>query len=121
MTMAKLTLTTFVTLDGVMQAPGGPDEDRADGFPYGGWVAPHFDEQTGAAIDAIFRRANAFLLGRFTYDTFAQFWPKVTDPQDFIAKQLNELPKYVASKKQKSFSWKGATHIEPAAEAIAAL
>ena len=70
--MAKLVVTTFVTLDGVMQAPGGPDEDRSGGFEHGGWLAPHFDDAGGAFMTEVFERPGSFLLGRKTYDIFSQ-------------------------------------------------
>ena len=72
----KLTVTTFITLDGIAQAPGGPDEDRDGGFEHGGWVFPHVDEDFGRAVDAWFAEADAFLLGRRTYDIFAAHWPR---------------------------------------------
>lgn len=90
--MGELTLTSFVTLDGVMQTPGGAEEDTAGGFAYGGWVFPYADADMGAIVAGIFARAGAFLLGRTTYDIFATYWPKVTATDDPVASQLTRCP-----------------------------
>ncbi len=109
--MAELTITTFLSLDGVMQAPGAPDEDRSGNFPYGGWVFPLADDDMGKTVVEIFSMADAFLLGRTTYDIFAAYWPKVTDPNDPIASKLNALPKFVPSHTRTSFSWNPTSHV----------
>jgi dihydrofolate reductase len=109
--MAELTLTTFLTLDGVMQAPGAPKEDTSGGFKYGGWLVPHFDADTGKIMVEIFTKADAFLFGRTTYDIFSAHWPRVTDPNNLIAMKLNSLPKYVASHTKTTFPWSNTAHI----------
>src|SRR4051795_502717 len=93
----KLTLNTFLSLDGVMQGPGGPDEDTAGGFDRGGWVVPHIDEDFGRIVDGWFGQAGAILLGRTRYQMMQPYWERVTDPQDSVAAALNNLPKYLVS------------------------
>lgn len=105
----RLTLHTFLTLDGVMQAPGGPDEDPDGNFGHGGWSFPYGDEDFAAAMAAWFAQAGAFLLGRKTYEIFSGYWPHVTDPGDPIASKLNALPKYVATTTLGSLGWQNST------------
>jgi dihydrofolate reductase len=94
-----------VTLDGVMQAPGGPDEDRDGGFPHGGWMAPYSDDVMGRLVTEGVADADGFLLGRKTYDIFAGYWPKITDPDNPIATALNSRPKYVVSRSLERVTW----------------
>jgi dihydrofolate reductase len=104
----RLSVTSFLTLDGVMQCPGAPDEDGT-GFEYGGWSAPYADEDFGAFMAARLANAGAFLLGRKTYEIFAGYWPRVTDPDHPIAGPLNRLPKYVVSSTLTAPGWPGTT------------
>lgn len=99
--MRKLVVGAFVTLDGVMQAPGGPNEDREGGFQHGGWLVPFFDERFGEIMAEWTKRAGAFLLGRKTYEIFAASWPNSDDPEE----PLNRLPKFVASRTLDKVDW----------------
>jgi dihydrofolate reductase len=103
--MRRIVVATFVSLDGVMQAPGGPQEDPTGGFVHGGWVAPHFDGALGGAMGEIFSQPFDLLLGRKTYDIFAAHWPHVTDPNDPIAGLFNQITKYVASRAEPTLGW----------------
>jgi dihydrofolate reductase len=108
----KLTVTTFVTLDGVMQGPGGHDEDLSGGFELGGWVAPHIDEDFGRRVDEIFGRAEAILLGRTTYDMMYGYWSQVPTEDNVVASGLNNLPKHIATTRPDSITWNNARPIE---------
>jgi dihydrofolate reductase len=94
--MARLTVTNNVTLDGVMQAPGRPDEDRRGGFEHGGWAQPYNDRVMGKVMGERMARGGSLLFGRRTYEDFAEVWPKMPQPNPFT-KVLTDTPKYVAS------------------------
>ncbi len=93
----KLTTTTNVSVDGVMQGLGAPDEDRRGGFERGGWAGPLFDDEAATFLGEVYQRADAFLFGRWTYEVFAGSWGLMADSDNPIAAALNSRPKYVAS------------------------
>jgi dihydrofolate reductase len=107
--MGQLIVTEFLTLDGVAQAPGGPDEDRDSDFAYGGWQAPLLDQEAGTVMFDEARSMDALLLGRKTYEIFADYWPKAPEEIPFTG-LLNRVPKYVASRTLGSpLAWQGST------------
>ncbi len=108
----RLTLHSFLTLDGVIQAPGGPQEDTDGQFEHGGWSFSYGDQDFGAAVAGWFANADAFLLGRRTYEVFSGFWPRVTDPDDPVAAKLNARPKYVVSRTLRSLDWEGSSLLD---------
>ena len=118
--MRKLSVNTFLTLDGVMQAPGGPEEDPSGGFAYGGWSVTYWDEEMGRVMGDAMGKPFDLVLGRKTYEIFAAHWPDVTD--DPAAKALNDATKYVASRTLQSLDWANSVLIEgDVAEGTAAL
>jgi dihydrofolate reductase len=118
--MRKLIVQTFVTLDGVMQAPGGPGEDDEGGFTYGGWSVPYWDERMGQVMGEATSRPFAMVLGRRTHDIMAAYWPSA--PEDQGAKVFNEATKYVASRGRPKLEWSNSVLLEgDAVEALAAL
>jgi dihydrofolate reductase len=100
--MRTLIVNTFLTLDGVMQAPGGPDEDSSGGFTLGGWSVNYWDERMGEVMAEAMSRPFDLVLGRRTYDIFAAYWPRATEPG---AKALNDATKYVASRGRPTLEW----------------
>jgi dihydrofolate reductase len=118
--MRKLIVSTFLTLDGVMQAPGGPEEDDSGGFPHGGWSVHYWDEQMGEVMNAAMTVPFDLVLGRRTYDIFAAYWPNA--PEEAGGKPLNDATKYVASRSRPVLSWDRSVLIEgDAAAGVAAL
>jgi len=113
--MRKLIVLSFITLDGVMQAPGGPEEDPTGGFSYGGWTVPYFDEFLGNVMGEQMGRPFDLLLGRKTYEIFAAYWPFQTDPG---ADGINNATKYVASHKPIISDWKSTVHIKDVAQEV---
>ena len=118
--MRNLIVSTFLTLDGVMQAPGGPGEDDSGGFEHGGWSVNYWDEQMGQVMGEALNVPFDLVLGRKTYDIFAAYWPKA--PEDAGGKPLNDATKYVASRSAPTLEWSNSVLIEgDAAEGIAKL
>ena len=105
----KLTTITNVSVDGVMQGLGGPDEDRRGGFERGGWALPLFDNEAATFVNQVFQRADAFLFGRRTYEIFAGYWGAIADSANPIAAALNTRPKYVASTTLRDPQWADTT------------
>ncbi len=120
--MRKVIATAFVSLDGVMQAPGGPEEDPTGGFKYGGWTAPYFDEVGGQIMREAFSKPLDLLLGRKTYEIFAAYWPYAEGGEDnFIARPFNKTRKYVATHSTAPLTWNNSVAIHDAAIDVAKL
>ncbi len=118
--MRKLKVTTFLTLDGVMQAPGGPEEDEAGGFSHGGWSVNYWDDAMGEEMGAFMGVPFDLVLGRKTYDIFAGYWPDA--PDEAGAKPLNDATKYVASRGRPDLTWQNSVLLEgDVADAVAKL
>lgn len=118
--MRKLIVSTFLTLDGVMQAPGGPEEDDSGTFAHGGWLVNYWDDQVNQFMDETMRPPFDLVLGRKTYDIFAAYWPHASEEEG--AKPLNDATKYVASRSRPTLEWSNSVLIEgDAAEGVAAL
>jgi dihydrofolate reductase len=118
--MRKLIVSTFLTLDGVMQAPGGPEEDEEGAFALGGWSVNYWDDMMGDVMGEAMSTPFDLVLGRKTYDIFAAYWPHATDEQG--AKPLNDATKYVASRSRPALEWSNSELIDgDVADGIAAL
>lgn len=109
--MRKLVVLSFISLDGVMQAPGGPDEDTTSGFKYGGWTVPYWDEFSAKTMDEQMSMPFDLLLGRKTYDIFASFWPE-QDPTGHVAEPFNKATKYVVSNTSPQLTWEKSVLID---------
>ncbi|WP_160109852.1 dihydrofolate reductase family protein [Pseudomonas izuensis] len=108
--MRKLIVAAFISLDGVMQAPGGPEEDRSGGFRFGGWIVPYADNVSGQAIQDLFSQPFELLLGRRTYDIFAAYWPHIHNHA--IADLFNNVPKHVATHRPATLDWRNSHGLE---------
>ncbi len=106
--MRKIIVLTFISLDGVMQAPGGPEEDTSGGFKYGGWTVPYFDEFTGEVMGEQIKPPFDLLLGKTTYDIFASYWPKQSTDNP-VTEPFNNAHKYVASVTDFEPTWENTT------------
>jgi dihydrofolate reductase len=109
--MRKIVVLSFISLDGVMQAPGGPDEDTSGGFQYGGWTVPYFDEFSGKVMGEQMGMPFDLLLGRNTYDIFASYWPN-QDPEGPVADPFNKAKKYVVSSSSPKLTWENSVLID---------
>ncbi len=109
--MRKIVVLSFISLDGVMQAPGGPEEDTSGGFQYGGWTVPYFDEFSGNVMGEQMNMPFDLLLGRKTYDIFAGYWPK-QDPAHPVAAPFNKATKYVVSASSPELAWENSVLVE---------
>jgi dihydrofolate reductase len=118
--MRKIRGAAFVSLDGIMQAPGGPTEDPTGGFQYGGWLPAFFDEAVGRRIERLFSREFDLLLGRRTYDIFAAYWPVADDDQKDIRDPFNRSTKYVVTSRRQPLSWENSYRL-PDLDALAAV
>ncbi|HEX8262884.1 MAG TPA: dihydrofolate reductase family protein [Allosphingosinicella sp.] len=116
--MRRITGAAFVSLDGVMQAPGGPEEDPTGGFELGGWLAGFFDEEIGERIDALFEPPFDLLLGRRTYDIFAAYWPFNADEPGGIGQKFDAAAKYVVTRGGQALDWRNSHRLE-SLEAVA--
>jgi dihydrofolate reductase len=116
--MRRVISTTFVTLDGVMQAPGGPTEDESGGFRHGGWSVRYWDDVMSEFMGGVMGDPFDLLIGRRTYDIFAGYWPTSTEPG---AKELNAATKYVATRSDRPLDWSPAVRLSDAAADVAAL
>ncbi|MEP7167189.1 MAG: dihydrofolate reductase family protein [Candidatus Woesebacteria bacterium] len=112
--MRKIIVLSFITLDGVMQAPGGPKEDTSGNFKYGGWTAPYFDEMAGKEMGKQMKGKYDLLLGHITYDIFAGYWPEHTEGWP----QVNKITKYVVSKTLKNPTWENTVVVKDTKELI---
>ena len=120
--MRKVIVSAMVSMDGVMQAPGGPQEDPTGGFKFGGWVAPLGDAVFGEELDKLFGQPFDLLIGRRTYEIFAAYWPYAeSGPHDDIAKKFNRVTKYVATRKGADLNWKASVAVRDAATDVAKL
>jgi dihydrofolate reductase len=118
--MRKLISSTFLSLDGILQAPGGPEEDASGGFSLGGWTVPYFDESVGAFMDDLMGHPFDLVLGRKTYDIFAAYWPTASEQEG--AKPLNDAVKHVASRGRPELTWARSELLEgDVVEAVTAL
>jgi dihydrofolate reductase len=119
--MRTLVVSNFLSVDGVMQGPGGPEEDRSGGFDYGGWTVNYWDDGMRALLGGWNQAAESLLLGRKTYEIFAAHWP-YTPKDDPLARKLNAMPKYVASRTLTKLDWDNSTLLgEPVPQEVARL